>query len=75
MERPDFAILECVEDHNIDLVVMGTIGRAGIAGFLTGNTAERLLPQITCSLLAVKPADFKSPVLLNHDEYEDELAS
>jgi len=29
---------------------------------LIGNTAERLLTQISCSLLAVKPADFVCPV-------------
>ena len=47
-----------------DLVVMGTVGRAGISGFITGNTAKRLLPRIPCSLLAVKPPGFQSPVSL-----------
>lgn len=64
IEPPDFAIMNCVEQHDIDLIVMGMVGRAGISGFITGNTAERLLPQIPCSLLAVKPAEFKSPVAL-----------
>ncbi|MEK6237750.1 MAG: universal stress protein, partial [Planctomycetales bacterium] len=64
IEPPDFAIMNCVEQHDIDLVVMGTVGRAGISGFITGNTAERLLSRIPCSLLAVKPPGFKSPVLL-----------
>jgi len=41
---------------------MGTISRAGIAGLLVGNTAERLLDQLDCSLLTVKPGDFVSPV-------------
>jgi nucleotide-binding universal stress UspA family protein len=44
---------------------MGTIARAGIPGVITGNTAERLLPSIPCSMLAVKPADFVSPVRLS----------
>ncbi|QDT00234.1 universal stress protein [Adhaeretor mobilis] len=74
-ERPDLAILNCIAKNNIDLVVMGMIGRTGIPGFLIGNTAERLLPKIPCSLLAVKPADFKSPVVLPSDRSEDELAS
>jgi len=74
-ERPDVAILDCIAKNNSDLVVMGMIGRTGIPGFLIGNTAERLLPKIPCSLLAVKPAGFKSPVVLPSDDCEDELAS
>ena len=65
-EPPDLAILNCVEENDIDLVVMGMVGRTGISGLITGNTAERLLPRIPCSLLAVKPAGFESPVSLDH---------
>jgi universal stress protein E len=65
IEPPDFAIMNCVEQHDVDLIVMGTVGRAGISGFITGNTAERLLPRIPCSLLAVKPPGFESPVTLD----------
>jgi nucleotide-binding universal stress UspA family protein len=59
---PDTLLLEAVETLKPDLVVMGTISRGGIAGFLTGNTAERLLDRIPGSILAVKPDDFVSPV-------------
>lgn len=45
-----------------DLVVMGTVGRAGIPGLLIGNTAEAVLDQLQCSVLAVKPTGFTSPV-------------
>lgn len=61
---PDFAILQRINTHSVELLVMGTIARTGIAGFVVGNTAERLLPRIPCSVLAVKPADFVSPVRL-----------
>ena len=61
---PDFAIWHCIEDHDIELLVMGTIGRSGIRGFITGNTAERILPLVPCSILAVKPIGFQSPVTL-----------
>ena len=61
-EPADVAILETIQQHDIEVVVMGTIARGGVAGFITGNTAERLLPQIPCSILAVKPPDFVSPV-------------
>jgi len=47
-----------------DLVIMGTVGRAGIPGAIIGNTAESILGQLRCALLAVKPADFVTPVTL-----------
>ncbi|MGH7140823.1 MAG: universal stress protein, partial [Pirellulales bacterium] len=50
----DDAILRYIEAHQIDLLVMGTRGRTGIAGFLIGNTAERLVTAVGCSLLAVR---------------------
>lgn len=45
-----------------DLVVMGTLARSGIPGLFIGNTAEEVLEQLHCSVLAVKPAGFVSPV-------------
>jgi len=60
----DEGILLFLKKNPMDLMVMGTIGRGGIAGAMIGNTAERLLPQLSCSLLAVKPKDFVSPVRL-----------
>ena len=47
-----------------DLVVMGTVVRTGIPGFLMGNTAETILSRIDCSILAVKPQGFVTPVTL-----------
>jgi universal stress protein E len=61
---PDEAILKFITENAIDLLVMGTNARGGIAGVMIGNTAERLLPELKCSLLAVKPKDFVSPVRL-----------
>ncbi|MGE3600210.1 MAG: universal stress protein, partial [Dehalococcoidia bacterium] len=57
---PDFVVAE-----GIDLVVMGTVARAGIAGMLLGNTAERILRKLPCSVLTVKPDGFTSPVRLD----------
>lgn len=64
-DSPDKAIMNCIEQQHIDLIIMGTVGRTGIAGFLTGNTAERLLPRISCSVLAVKPEGFVCPIHLD----------
>ncbi|MGB7328880.1 MAG: universal stress protein [Rubripirellula sp.] len=54
---PSFA-----ESENVDLVVIGTIGRSGAAGLLIGNTAEQILDSIQCSVAAVKPPSFVSPI-------------
>lgn len=48
-----------------DLVVMGTVARTGIAGVIIGNTAETVLYQLKCSVLAIKPKGFISPVSLD----------
>jgi len=49
-------------EKKVDLVVMGTVGRTGIPGLIMGNTAESILNGIGCSVLAVKPPGFISPV-------------
>lgn len=48
-------------EKEMDLIVMGTIGRTGLSGFFMGNTAENILTQINCSVLAIKPSWFVSP--------------
>ena len=45
-----------------DCIVMGTVARTGIRGFFMGNTAETILEQIDCSVLAIKPEGFATPV-------------
>ena len=62
MGRADGMILKCIQEYHIDLLVMGTMGRAGIAGIMIGNTAKHLVPEVTCSVLAVKPPDFQCPI-------------
>lgn len=48
-----------------DIVVMGTVARTGISGLIIGNTAEAILDQLACSVLAIKPPGFKTPVKLD----------
>lgn len=48
----------------VDLIVMGTVARTGIPGLIIGNTAESILTDIDCSVLAVKPEGFVTPVRL-----------
>jgi universal stress protein E len=62
--EPEEVISEVAENLDVELVVMGTVSRSGLAGFLIGNTAERILQSLDCSVLAVKPQGFVSPVTL-----------
>ena len=43
---------------SIDLIVMGTLWRTGMASFFTTDTAEQILRQVDCSTLTVKPDRF-----------------
>ncbi len=64
---PGRLIPQFVEENRVDLLVMGTVGRTGVPGFFIGNTAEQVLAQVECSVLAVKPDGFVSPVLVAGD--------
>jgi nucleotide-binding universal stress UspA family protein len=57
-------ILQVAKREKIELIVIGTVGRTGLTGFLIGNTAETVLQQVDSSVLAVKPEGFVSPVKL-----------
>jgi len=48
-----------------ELLIMGTVARTGIPGFFIGNTAESILYNPGCSVMAVKPEGFVSPVTLD----------
>ncbi|WZO97967.1 universal stress protein [Isosphaeraceae bacterium EP7] len=62
---PEDAVVEAAKTNRIDLIVMGTVARTGISGLLIGNTAESILQRVDCSVLAIKPDAFVSPVSLN----------
>jgi universal stress protein E len=61
--QPESALIEIIEKKKPDIVVMGTVARTGLPGLLIGNTAENVLSRIKCSVLALKPRGFKSPVV------------
>ena len=60
--RADQMIPQFVADNDIDILVMGTVARTGIPGFVIGNTAENIVQKLGCSLLALKPEGFISQV-------------
>ncbi len=55
-----------LRDHPVRLLVMGSVGRSGIPGLVVGNTAETILPWVSCSMLILKPEGFVSPVAAGH---------
>ena len=44
-------------ERDADLVVMGLVGRTGFNGFWVGDTADRVLPDLPCSVLTVRPRE------------------
>ena len=47
-----------VDALRINVLVMGTIARTGLPGLVMGNTAETLVDDVKCSVIAVKPPHF-----------------
>jgi nucleotide-binding universal stress UspA family protein len=56
---------EVAAAREVELIVMGTVSRSGVSGLLIGNTAEKILGQVDCGVLAVKPDGFVTPVRLD----------
>jgi len=58
---PARVIADYAREAALDLLVIGTLGRTGIAGLVIGNTAEEILQRADCSILALKPPGFAAP--------------
>jgi universal stress protein A len=55
---PAHEILEYLGEHrDIDLVVMATAGRGGVARLMMGSVADRLVRGATCPVLTLHPHD------------------
>jgi nucleotide-binding universal stress UspA family protein len=48
------SILLFAEDHQVDLIVMGTHGRRGLDRLMVGSVLERVLRKTRCPILAVR---------------------
>lgn len=60
--NPEAVIPAVAAETDAEVIVMATVGRTGIPGLIIGNTAEAVLGQADCSVLAIKPASFVTPV-------------
>jgi nucleotide-binding universal stress UspA family protein len=54
--NPAEVILEEARERRTDLLVVGTRGHKGLARFVLGSTAEKLIHQARCPILAVGPS-------------------
>ncbi|MDU8944826.1 universal stress protein [Ovoidimarina sediminis] len=61
---PADVVAEHAETEQIDTLVIGILGKPNDAGLLIGNTAVTIMNRVRCSILAVKPPGFVSPVTL-----------
>jgi len=59
---PVAAIPRLARRVSADLVIMGAVSRSGLKRMLIGNTAERVLGDLPCDVLVVKPAHFAKRV-------------
>jgi universal stress protein E len=55
-DDPAVAIPRLASELNADIVAMGALSRSGLARVFIGNTAERVLRDLPCDVLVVKPA-------------------
>lgn len=62
--RPIEAITETARRNRSAIVVMGALSRSGLSRLLIGNTAEKILDELACDILVIKPSTFRCPISL-----------
>lgn len=59
---PEKVVPHVAKEIDAELVIIGTVGRVGISAALIGNTAEHVIDELSCDVLAIKPDGFQSPI-------------
>lgn len=52
------------EARKASVLVLGSVARTGLNAFLLGNTAEQVVDNVACGVLALKPEGHLSPLAL-----------
>lgn len=60
------------KEHGIDLIVIATHGRTGLAHMMMGSVAEKVLRYSPVPVLSVKPLELREH-LLKHEEVDEDL--
>lgn len=58
---PEEVIPDLLEEQGMGLLVMGAVSRSRLDTALIGHTAERLLDEVPCDVLVIKPDGFTDP--------------
>lgn len=61
-------IVEYAANVSADLIALGTRGRSNLRDLLLGSTAEKVLAESNCSVLAVKPAGFRHSIAMGETD-------
>ncbi|PMH46520.1 universal stress protein UspE [Vibrio sp. 10N.286.49.B3] len=59
---PEDVIPETAGELKAAMVILGTTGRTGLSAVFIGNTAEHVIDNIDCDVLALKPDGYISPL-------------
>lgn len=59
---PERVVPFVAKQTDAELVIIGTVGRVGLSAALIGNTAEHVIDELECDVLAIKPDGFESPI-------------
>lgn len=59
---PEAVVASMADQLDAELVIIGTVGRVGLSAAFIGNTAEQVIDNLDCDVLAVKPDGFLCPV-------------
>jgi nucleotide-binding universal stress UspA family protein len=51
---PAFAVVDYAREHGVDLIVMGTHGRPGLAHLMMGSVAEKVVRLAPCPVLTIR---------------------
>lgn len=54
---PEAEILAAVEQHQADLLIMGTTGRSGLSRLMVGSVTEKVIREVPCTFVTTKSED------------------
>ncbi|MGH8373545.1 MAG: universal stress protein [Gammaproteobacteria bacterium] len=72
--NPVVTLADYAQAHDIDLLVIGTTNRTQLERLVMGSTAEGLLDNLDCDVLALKPLGFREQLTLLLDKQTDVAA-
>lgn len=61
-ESVDYGLSQLEHQLGTDVIVMGAISRSFLSDVFIGNTAERVIDNVDCDILVVKPDGYVSPI-------------